>query len=165
MLGDCVWGCAMGLSPTACSLCPRSWTGKSSSWSRMWTSAAPRLTPHPSSWWSAPLCTRWAPAASPPPNSPLRTPPSPCFPTDPHHLLTTGLGPRIRHQHRAPGGHGVPQGGEERGRAQGQGHPICPLMTLGCPTAAQSHRGLTDRQGGEGVATARQLPPQQHQCG
>lgn len=51
------------------------------------------------------------------------------------------------------------------GRAQGQGYPVCPLMTLGCPTAAQSHRRLTDCQGGEGVAAARQLPPQQHQCG
>lgn len=52
----------------------------------------------------------------PHPSRPSPDPPdlqlSPPLPADPHRLLAAGPGPCVRHQHRAPGGHGVPQGGE-----------------------------------------------------
>uniref|UniRef100_A0A8D2QV59 Chloride voltage-gated channel 2 n=1 Tax=Zosterops lateralis melanops TaxID=1220523 RepID=A0A8D2QV59_ZOSLA len=50
---------------------PRFWSGKNSSWTRWRTSAVPKSTPRPSSWWSTPRCTR---CAHIPPQTPTHNP-------------------------------------------------------------------------------------------
>lgn len=71
------------------------------------------------------------------------------LPADPHHLLAAGPGPRVCYQHRAPGGHGVPQGGEQGGwwgwrDAMGDTYLT---MGLGCPQLRKAIEGSLTGKG------------------
>lgn len=85
-----------------------------------------------------------------PPRCPPQTLTPPRLPADPHHLLAAGPQPRLRHQHRAPGGHGVPQGGEEpQGGCIGGvgGLSTHPLMESGCPQLRKAIEGSLTAKG------------------
>uniref|UniRef100_A0A8D2PYP6 Chloride voltage-gated channel 2 n=1 Tax=Zosterops lateralis melanops TaxID=1220523 RepID=A0A8D2PYP6_ZOSLA len=154
--------------PRPCPSLPIPECGKNSSWTRWRTSAVPKSTPRPSSWWSTPRCTR---CAHIPPQTPTHNPQtlnSSLF-LQTHtifsllgldHAFVTSIG-------RLVGMVTLKEVSREQGgwRDTGQ-HLELFAHGFGVPAAAQGHRGLTDGQGGEGApapnasqpAPAPQLP-------